>query len=220
MAHLLFKPLLKASITSSSILSGNTIPVSYPFPGFPLLSTCNRSPSKHLDSHRLTTISGCLFSLSYVSVAAILSAPGVADVHMLSMWRTVFVRGFHLCPSQAILSGILCFVNALLTYCLEQDSSSRVYSLLIAGAFMIGIVPFTLSMIVPLEEIMLAKETKLSKAQQQAAENGKGINGRAEGLGGEGSAAETRRLLKRWAMLNYGRTILPVVGVLVAWSIW
>lgn len=146
---------------------------------------------------------------------------------MLTMWRTVFTRGFHLCPSQAIFSGLCCFLNAFLTWRyeagsvgLEQGGSSKVYPLLVAGAFMIGIVPFTLSTIVPLEEIMLAKESKLSKARQQAAGHDKRTNGKADTLEGEESAAETRSLLKRWTMLNYGRTILPLVGALVAWSIW
>lgn len=172
-------------------------------------------------------MTGCLLSLSYVSVTAILNAPGVAEGHMLTMWRTVFKRGFYLCPSQAILSGSLCFLNAFLTWRfeagsvgLEKGSSSRVYLLLVAGAFMIGIVPFTLSMIVPLEEILLAKETKLAKAQDQAAEHTKGMNCKSESLKGEESAMETRRQLNRWALLNYGRTILPLVGALVAWSIW
>jgi hypothetical protein len=161
-------------------------------------------------------IKGCLLGLSYVSTAAILSPPGVPEVLMLSMWRTVFVRGFHLCPSLAIFSGLICFVNAYLSHRHEANSvslgqdSSRVYLLLVAGAFMIGIVPFTLYMIVPTEEIMLKKEAKLDD----------GINGKAGTSGSEGSAAETRRLLKRWATLNYGRAILPMVGVLVAWSVW
>lgn len=84
---------------------------------------------------------------------------------------------------------------------------------------MIGIVPFTLKMIVPIEEIMLTKEAKLTKARQLAAEHN-GIDGKAEALGSDGSAAETRRLLKRWATLNYWRTTLPLVGALVAWSVW
>jgi len=171
-------------------------------------------------------IKGCLLGLSYVSTAAILSPPGVPEVLMLSMWRTVFVRGFHLCPSLAIFSGLICFVNAYLSHRHEANSvslgqdSSRVYLLLVAGAFMIGIVPFTLYMIVPTEEIMLKKEAKLTKARQLAAKLDDGINGKAGTSGSEGSAAETRRLLKRWATLNYGRAILPMVGVLVAWSVW
>lgn len=85
---------------------------------------------------------------------------------------------------------------------------------------MIGIVPFTLSMIVPIEEVMLKKEAKLNKTRKPTLELHDGINGKAQALGSEGSAAETMRLLKRWVMLNYGRTMLPLVGVLVAWSVW
>ncbi|MCJ1366946.1 hypothetical protein MMC16_006077 [Acarospora aff. strigata] len=168
---------------------------------------------------------GCLFSLSYVSVATILSPPNVPDVLMLSLWRSVFLRGLHLCPPLAVFSGLCCFANAYLTHRHEAHSvtsdqgSSRVYPLLIAGSLMIGIVPYTLKMIVPIEEIMLQKEAKLTKARQPAAELDSGVNGKAEGLGSEGSAAETRGLLKRWVMLNYGRTMLPFAGALVAWSV-
>ena len=85
---------------------------------------------------------------------------------------------------------------------------------------MIGVIPFTLSMVVPLEEIMLHKEGRLTKARQLAAEPNNYVIFQAEVSNSDGSAAETRRLLKRWAKLNYGRTLLPVVGALVAWSVW
>ena len=91
---------------------------------------------------------------------------------------------------------------------------------------MIAIVPNTLFMIVPIEETMLIKEAKLTKARLPTAEQDKSIVDQAsmdfkvEALRGDESAAETRRLLNRWTVLNYGRTILPVIGALVAWSVW
>lgn len=145
---------------------------------------------------------------------------------MLSMWKTVFLRGFHLCPTLAAFSGFCCFVNAFLTYWYQAGSvglehgSSTVFPLLIAGSFMIGVIPFTLSTIVPLEEIMLQKEGRLTKARQLAAERDNHVIFQAEVSKSDESAAETRRLLKRWAKLNYGRTLLPVLGALVAWSVW
>ncbi len=142
------------------------------------------------------------------------------------MCKTVFSRGFHLCPTLAAFSGLCCFVNAFLTYRYEAGSvglergNSGVLPLLIAGSFMIGVIPFTLSMIVPLEEIMLHKEGRLAKARQLAAGREKDGVFMGEVSRSDGSAAETRRLLKRWAKLNYGRTILPVVGALVTLSVW
>ncbi|KAA6409708.1 MAG: hypothetical protein FRX48_06320 [Lasallia pustulata] len=186
MAHFLYKPLLIASITASAILTGNQ------------------------------------FSLSYVSVASILRPPTVAEVHLLSMFRGVFLGGFHLCPPLAFFSGLVCYLNAFLSYWHESGSvvleqaSSSVIPLLVAGSFMMGIVPFTLYMIVPVEEILLEKEAKLAKTQKLAAGHDTSIDGEAEA---KGSAAETRRLLKRWAKLNYVRTIFPLVGLVVAWSI-
>lgn len=86
------------------------------------------------------------------------------------------------------------------------------YSLLVAGSFMIGIVPYTLSLIVPLEEVLLNKQARLVKAAEKLDHNG--VSERKV------SAEETRSLLNRWAVLNYGRTALPLVGLVVAWSIW
>ena len=97
-----------------------------------------------------------------------------------------------------------------------EQASSRVVPLLVAGSFMMGIVPFTLYTIVPVEEILLEKEAKLAKTQKLAAGYDTSIDGEAEA---KGSASETRRLLKRWAKLNYVRTTFPLVGLVVAWTI-
>ena len=100
------------------------------------------------------------------------------------------------------------------------QESSRAYPLLIAGSLTVGIVPFTMKFIVPLEEILLAKEAKLSKTREPAVELRNGSNGKVLVERSEESAAETRKLMKRWTMLNYARTILPLAGALVAWSTW
>ncbi|KAL1971162.1 hypothetical protein VTN77DRAFT_113 [Rasamsonia byssochlamydoides] len=173
MAHILFRPLLAASITVASFQTG------------------------------------CQLSLSYVSIATVTGPPYVSEGVLLTQWKTLFARGFHLCPSSAFFSGLCCFANAALTY-VSEGTSARMWTLLAAGSCMIGIVPFTLMTIVPLEKVLLGKEARLAKARRE----------KVEGPEDEASAAETRRLLKRFNTLNYVRTILPVVGVIVAWNAW
>lgn len=88
-------------------------------------------------------------------------------------------------------------------------------SLLVAGSFMIGIVPYTLSLIVPLEVSLLAEEAKMRKMLQAGAEVNHGMNGKAEGGSSEENVTKTRSMIRRWAKLNYGRMILPLTGAVI-----
>lgn len=129
-------------------------------------------------------------------------------------------------PDPRYIFGFCCFVNAFLIYTDEvnlvglRHEGSRVYSLLVAGSSIFCIVPFTFYIMFPIEDIIIAKETRLMMTRWPATEPQSGINGKVEVLKCEGSDGETRRLSKGWATLNYGRAILSFVGVLVAWSVW
>lgn len=87
----------------------------------------------------------------------------------------------------------------------EGNSQGKVLSLIIAGSFMVGIVPYTLALIAPVEEILLKKEATM--------------RGKSATPKNERSALETKMQLQFWAKLNYGRAALPLVGTLIAWSI-
>ncbi|KAI9649718.1 hypothetical protein NHQ30_002299 [Ciborinia camelliae] len=124
------------------------------------------------------------------------------------------VRGFRLCPTSAIFSGVLCFANSALTY--YYGGRSAVLGLFLAGCLMIGYVPFTLVFIVQTEEKLLRKESKLRQSRNLDWETGKE----------QGSSSfkklseETRAMLVRWSIFNYGRAVFPVLGMLLAWTLW
>jgi hypothetical protein len=82
---------------------------------------------------------------------------------------------------------------------------------------MIGIVPFTLVLIVPTEEKLLGKEAKLrrsrnfnlkTKDKEEAASSFRHLS------------EDTRALMVHWNVLNYGRVVFPLLGMLLAWTLW
>ncbi|CAI7654945.1 unnamed protein product [Penicillium glandicola] len=163
-----------------------------------------------------TSLTGCQLSLSYVSVPAILSISDISEYATLSMWRVTFNKGFHLCPTQAFLSSLIFFLNAFLTF-LYGDASSpdskSVYPLLIAGFLAISLIPFTLAMIVPLEEALIKRHGTLSREGSNAF--GKGNISKEHGAV---AATRTRDLMKQWTSLNYTRTVLPLATVIWVWA--
>lgn len=157
---------------------------------------------------------------------SILSIPDLSEGILLSQWRSAFDRGFHLCPTTAFFSSAICFVNAFLTFWYKSDSvdsdqvGRKVIGLIVAGVFMVGLVPFTLATIVPQEEYLLGKEAKVTKQRRHTEDSKKVINGKIDVSGSEESVRETRAMVRRWIRLNYVRSILPLVGALIAWTIW
>lgn len=162
---------------------------------------------------------GNLFSLSYVSMGSILSATDAPEKTLLAMWHLVFIRGFYACPTIGFLSSGISALNAIITYGSEAYStgswspSVRVYKILLSGLFMFGMVPYTLKWVVPLEEVLLKKERDLLSSE-------KGGKSRGDSHSGRMSRTETREMLAQWVALNYGRMVIPFVGVVIAWTIW
>jgi hypothetical protein len=149
-------------------------------------------------------------------MAAILSVSDVAEYTALSMWKVTFDRGFYLCPTQAMFSSFIFFLNAFLTFLnglLETSSQKRVYMLLIAGVLAISLVPFTLVMIAPREEALLERHRKLSREGPQTVAQGKLHNNAAA----TARAIESRRVMETWVSMNYFRTILPALTVFWIW---
>lgn len=150
-------------------------------------------------------------SLSYVSLAMIMTTP-LPEHILLAQWKTSFLRGFHLCPISSFFAGGCLLLNALLTYFLAEGNSwGKIRTLLLSAGFILSLVPYTLSMIVPLEKVLLTKEAQYRTKPPRAEKN--------EG-GNAASLAETKALLVKFGKLNYIRTFLPLLGVLTAWIAW
>lgn len=149
-------------------------------------------------------------------MSTILSATGVPESTLLAMWHHVFIRGFHACPSLSFFSSIVSALNAILIYADEVSStgswfpSTRVYTILLSGFFMFGMVPYTLMWVVPLEEVILKRERDLMKSGDEA---------KSKSDKTQESLAGTRKLLEHWVSLNYCRMFIPFVGVMIAWTL-
>jgi hypothetical protein len=149
-------------------------------------------------------------------MAAILGISDLPEYTALSMWKVTFDRGFYLCPTQAMFSSFIFLVNALLTLIYGQPESSShncTLTMLMAGILAISLVPFTLVVIVPLEETLLKRHEKLSREDINAMSKGK-IHSDTRSIS---KAIESRRVMGKWVSLNYVRTILPALTVTWIW---
>lgn len=77
---------------------------------------------------------------------------------------------------------------------------------------MFAMVPYTLKWVVPLEEVLIKKQRGLEKMKQEAKPDSDSHNEQE-------SIAATRRMFDQWVTLNYGRMVLPFVGVMIAWTL-
>lgn len=140
--------------------------------------------------------------MSHVSAAAILGAGSksrLPDDALLDQFATIFYRGLHLCPTTAIFAGVCHLGNAALTAYYGKGPlwplPERASRLVLAGSLALGIVPYTLTLIVPLEEKLLRRKT-LEKG------------------------GETMLALRKWNRLNYVRALIPVMSVVAGWTLW
>ena len=172
----------------------------------------------------LIRMTGNLFSLSYVTMRSILSFPDIPELTLLELWHTVFFRGFYACPTLGFFTSGLSALNALLTYGDEVWStgswspSPLVYAILISGLFLFGMVPYTIQWVVPLSEELLKREReRAEKIRAKTEKDGKSLD---DSQSDRASLDETRKKLERWVALNYGRMVIPFIGVAVAWTIY
>ncbi|KLU88057.1 hypothetical protein MAPG_07044 [Magnaporthiopsis poae ATCC 64411] len=147
-------------------------------------------------------VTGCQISLSYVSLASILGPKDLDEKRALGQFRSVFDRGFHLCPLPAIASGLCCFANAALVTMGRRSDGSTATRLIASGLLMIGLVPYTLIFILPTEEWLLKREKNANS-----------------GLRSDTEEKKTWVLLRRWGQLNYIRAIFPLAGMVLAWTL-
>lgn len=80
---------------------------------------------------------------------------------------------------------------------------------------MIGVVPYTLITVSPTNRILMARE-KLLIERSYAETNESATATSLEG----GTMEDSRRLVNKWARLNYIRAALPAVGAVLAWTCW
>ncbi|KAK6852137.1 hypothetical protein PG995_012262 [Apiospora arundinis] len=180
---------------------------------------------------------GCQLSLSHVSAAALLNTPNITEEAALNQFSTIFRRGLHLCPPAAFFSGLTCYANAALSYYYYYrggDGRSEIVAarpeivprLLLTGTLMIGIVPFTLTWIVPVEEPLLhrnktfANKKHCARHEMMPREYGDERGTEAERVRKEKEARErdqTLEQVRRWNHLNYIRVFFPAAGVISAW---
>lgn len=167
-----------------------------PRPRPPLLLT-------HPDQ-RLTLHAGSQLSLSFVSGAGLLATPAADEAVLLAQFRVIFRRGFYLCPPFAAVATLANLGNALIGWRVNGCRLTRkALRSLLAGLCTASLIPFTLMFIVRTEGALLEKAT------------------RKAGNGDEGASSSidrTRELIKRWAKLNYLRSLIPLMGALLSYS--
>lgn len=142
-----------------------------------------------------------------------LAIPHLPERTLLSVWKQIYYRGFHLSPPLSVFSGTCCFLNAYLASkrghypSTTNNGGSTVARLLLAGTLMLGILPYTWLVVSPGNKKMMVRWRELVDAK-----------GGAVGEEGKEGGVVSRERVGRWARLNYGRVVLPLAGALVAWT--
>ncbi|KAK8123711.1 hypothetical protein PG999_003629 [Apiospora kogelbergensis] len=177
---------------------------------------------------------GCQLSLSHVSAAALLNTPDIPEEAALSQFSIIFRRGLHLCPPAAFFSGLTCYANAALSYYYGNDRSTLalrtgiVPRLLLTGTLMIGIVPFTLAWIVPVEDPLLHRHKCFARTKRARRDNArrdirhmKDLAEAETKLNKEEARDQESTLdaVRHWKRLNYIRALIPAAGVVSAWCL-
>ncbi|KAI5200696.1 DUF1772-domain-containing protein [Aureobasidium subglaciale] len=147
-------------------------------------------------------LAGTLGSFSFMSVPALMDAPAPL---LVKQWKRIFDIGKVTLPPLAIASGA---IFGYLAYREPTDSSS--FNLYTAAAILVpSIVPYTLFVMSAVNNKLQDKTASLANASLTDAE----VEAPAEG-------ETAHQLLEKWATLNLGRSLLPLIGTLAAgWAI-
>ena len=149
---------------------------------------------------------GFLTTFSYVTIPGLLAVPDLPESTLLSVWKQLYYRGFHLSPPLSVFSSFCCFINAYLAS-RHHSTNSTVSRLLLAGFLMLGILPYTGLMVAPGNRKMMKRWRELVD------ENGRAVREESK----EGGV-DSRERVRRWGRLNYGRVVLPLAGAFIAWT--
>jgi hypothetical protein len=159
-----------------------------------------------------------------VTLAALLGPPhNVSEDILLQQFRTVFWRGFRLCPVPAFFATLCCLVNAALVLgyaglSVQNLLHGRVPQLLLVAVLAVGLVPYTLAFVVPVEEPLLKREAALRGNGKNVRGGVKNLkNGNEKGMK-EPGGRDTLALMRMWTVRNYIRAVIPACCVVVAWT--
>jgi hypothetical protein len=144
-------------------------------------------------------LAGFVSSASFTLVPRMLESPTPL---LLKQWGNAYNVGKRNAPPFAALSSACYFY---LAYTLPSNAEkAKLYGYLAAGALTIGIIPYTVLVMLPTNKKLLAKveETKALTVKDEVVEIG---------LGNE----TAHKLVDSWGVLNLGRAVLLTAGSLV-----
>lgn len=117
----------------------------------------------------------------------------------------MYGAGIRTAPPLAALSAACTFAAAFLTR--GWSTPRRTGLLVAAGLATAAIGPWTFAIMLPTNNALFGRLERLEEqVKEKGSENGVGV-GRSEEVDG---------LLKRWSLLNWCRSALPIVGCLLA----
>jgi hypothetical protein len=188
-----------APIASGTYLSGNTCTIFSPLT-------------------QLTFYSGAIASFSLAGLPALIrhlrnnppSSPNrtSAERHALSIFREIYQCGKENAPPIALVSAGLSLINGYQLYC-SAGSFVRPAQLAVAAAVLnMAIVPFTLFVIAPTNNLLFAREeawrTENEEVKAKMVKNQSGLT--------------TEALLNRWRVQNWVRSLFPLIGAVLAYQ--
>ncbi|KAI4723765.1 DUF1772-domain-containing protein [Aureobasidium sp. EXF-10728] len=148
-------------------------------------------------------LAGSMASISWISVPALMDAPAPL---LAKQWKKIFDQGKTSAPPMAVLSSA---IFGYLAY--REPTASSNFTLYTAAAILVpSIVPYTVFLMSSVNNKLHEKASSLANASltDTAVESG----------AAQGETAH--ELLDKWATLNFGRSLLPLVGALAAgWAI-
>jgi hypothetical protein len=170
---------------------------------------------------RLLTVnhSGAIGSISWQSVPALMDAPAPL---LAKQWKKIFDSGKVVAPPMAAISSAIfgylayrgMFTHALdrtgILTILEPTASSGFKLYTIAAILVPSIIPYTVFLMSGINSKLQEKAASLANASLTDADVESGV--------AQGETAH--ELLDKWAILNLGRSMLPLISTLVAgWAI-
>jgi hypothetical protein len=130
-----------------------------------------------------------MMSLSFVAVPTILDTATEAK-HLQSQWARMYHYGHHILPAMAVGTGALHGYTSF-----SKARSNLPWGLFaLAGATTVSIAPFTWA-------FMLATNNKLFELGAKSREV---------------ELVQVRELVTKWNWLHFGRSLLPLIGTIMA----
>jgi hypothetical protein len=130
-----------------------------------------------------------------------------AETHALSIFREIYQCGKENAPPIALISASLSLLNGFRLYSAE-GSFVRPAQLAIAAAVLnMAIVPFTLFVIAPTNELLFAREKAWKDGNEEM--KAKVVKSQRE--------LTTEGLMNTWRMQNWIRSLFPLLGAVLAW---